>query len=1101
MQNEDHGLMSRLAWKIRPTETLKLDSIRILDSKFVSFSNGSKQRVMALMRIRLGDSNEGAKFDYTAALRATLQQQRMRGLFDGLHRAGVPFLYVTMMTPSEQGEDEQVLFEFDLVVGTWVDAKQKQAKEALQELEQRASVLAATMSVALPNSSVRRLNRGELRGFVKSLFLPSEPRLPQVGDASVVSSLESFSGADPAVDSASPSPRFYVPNASESGRTGILLGKVKSDAGEFHDFRLQLDDLKRHVAILGMSVDYSEPILYRKGGKAHIWNIGRLVDSCFSDGGEGRAFPTGLECVAFNRADGTVSWSPISYVLRHRYKGKMLRIGLETGRSITVTPNHSVFALVKGAIKNVDASELLTGDFVVGSRSIPDPSSGVESINLIDLLRSEDGVFLYNVPPAVFDRADIRDRKTLKHDRRLPVRFAFLLKPEEAAAVTIGYKSSRTKLTRVLSVDEDLATLLGFYTAEGSVAIHSKRRHIVQFTFGPKDMHAIRDCQRILSEKFGVSVPAYAHGAKSVRLQFGHRILATLLAYLVGRGAKNKRLPTVILNSPAPIRRAFLRAWIIGDAGVTVSRELINGVAYALLFDDCLASVSHWRARTGTVIEGRHVSSLPAYHLGYPDAGSYVSGDGHFSRAAGHEPTFPTVQIPNPLSLVISKRMMRQRLSDELLGYIDARVRRLESYSEPGKDAKRDGFYRSYSAKFLKRWGGRILAKQELELARKELEVVKMLASSNLSFLRVNAIDEVDSSSEYVYDVSVPEKENFLAGFGGVFCHNTGSGKSTTALTIVRQIAEMGLPVTILDWHNEYGPVISGIGGRVVSPGSDDFRINPVEATGSTDPVEHMAMVTDIFSDIYRFSHPQAYMFRNALQKRLSESAEEEIPNLGSLVRTIEAYPLRSAYDNETKVALLRRLVPLTQGQAGRALNGPSTFGIDEILGKVLCIELGQLRDAQTRSIFTDIVLKMIYEQRIQSKSGLEHITVVEEARNVAPARRPEDPPSVGERMIAELRKFGEAMIFVAQFPTQVASEMIKNSGARIIHRIAWPEDVNLIGDSLSLAREQREHITRLQVGEAVVSLARIQKPLLVQVKAESVLASDKRDLNFTAEE
>lgn len=32
--------------------------------------------------------------------------------------------------------------------------------------------------------------------------------------------------------------------------------------------------------------------------------------------------------------------------------------------------------------------------------------------------------------------------------------------------------------------------------------------------------------------------------------------------------------------------------------------------------------------------------------------------------------------------------------------------------------------------------------------------------------------------------------------------------------------------------------------------------------------------------------------------------------------------------------------------------------------------------------------LKMIYEQRIQSKSGLEHITVVEEARNVAPARR-----------------------------------------------------------------------------------------------------------------
>jgi DNA helicase HerA-like ATPase len=92
-------------------------------------------------------------------------------------------------------------------------------------------------------------------------------------------------------------------------------------------------------------------------------------------------------------------------------------------------------------------------------------------------------------------------------------------------------------------------------------------------------------------------------------------------------------------------------------------------------------------------------------------------------------------------------------------------------------------------------------------------------------------------------------------------------------------------------------------------------------------------------------------------------------------------------------------------------------------------------------------------------------------------------------------------MICVAQFPTQVASEMIKNSGARIIHKIAWPEDVNLVGDSLTLTKEQREHITRLQVGEAVVSLSRIPRPMLVQVKAESVRASDKRDLSFSAEE
>ncbi len=577
---DESRLISRISWKLRPTETLRLDSIKILDAKYVALANGGRQRVMAMMRVKLTDGTEEPRLDYASTIRVTLQQQRMKGLFDGLYRAGVPFLYLSMMTPTLNGDEGEELFEFDLVVGTWVDAKTKGMDEALHVLEERASVLAATLTVALPNAAVRRLNRNELRDFIKTLFLPNEPNLPQVGSASVVSTLGAFEERSPSAGTESSSPQFYVPNSTESGRTGILLGSVRSDGGEYHDFRLQLDDLKRHVAILGM----------------------------------------------------------------------------------------------------------------------------------------------------------------------------------------------------------------------------------------------------------------------------------------------------------------------------------------------------------------------------------------------------------------------------------------------------------------------------------------------------------------------------------------TGSGKSTTAGTIVRQVAEMGLPALVLDWHNEYRDTISRIGGQVFSPGKDSFAMNPIGPPPEADEVEHVAMVTDIFTDIYHFTHPQAYMFRNAMQKCISDSGEQEVPLLNSLVKEIERYPLRSAYDNETKVALLRRLVPLTQGQAGRALNVPSTFTVDELLGKVVCVELGHMRDGQTRSVFSDIMMKMIYEHRIRRKSGLEHITVVEEARNVAPARRAEDPPSVGERMISELRKFGEAMLFVAQFPTQVASEVIKNSGVRVIHRIAWPEDLSLVGDAIGLTREQREHISRLGVGEAVVSLSRIQKPILVQIRPGPSVAPESKDLSFTAE-
>ena len=89
----------------------------------------------------------------------------------------------------------------------------------------------------------------------------------------------------------------------------------------------------------------------------------------------------------------------------------------------------------------------------------------------------------------------------------------------------------------------------------------------------------------------------------------------------------------------------------------------------------------------------------------------------------------------------------------------------------------------------------------------------------------------------------------------------------------------MGLPVMVLDWHNEHADLVKSVGGQVLSPGKDEFTINPMDMASATDPMEHVEMVTDIFSDIYHFTHPQAYMFRNALQRCLGEAAEQGGPD------------------------------------------------------------------------------------------------------------------------------------------------------------------------------------------------------------------------------
>src|SRR5580658_9511595 len=107
-----------MKWKVRSASALKIDSISIVEGRYLAISKGDSSRLLSLLRVGLAETVDDSKLDYTTAVRITLQQQRMKGLFDGLHRSQIPFLYLILVKPSNQGEDEgNQVFEFDLVVG------------------------------------------------------------------------------------------------------------------------------------------------------------------------------------------------------------------------------------------------------------------------------------------------------------------------------------------------------------------------------------------------------------------------------------------------------------------------------------------------------------------------------------------------------------------------------------------------------------------------------------------------------------------------------------------------------------------------------------------------------------------------------------------------------------------------------------------------------------------------------------------------------------------------------------------------------------------------------------------------------------------------
>ncbi|MFQ6085511.1 MAG: ATP-binding protein [Candidatus Bathyarchaeia archaeon] len=312
----------------------------------------------------------------------------------------------------------------------------------------------------------------------------------------------------------------------------------------------------------------------------------------------------------------------------------------------------------------------------------------------------------------------------------------------------------------------------------------------------------------------------------------------------------------------------------------------------------------------------------------------------------------------------------------------------------------------------------------------------------------------------------------------------TGSGKSTTAGTIVTRALEFGMKTLIFDWHNEYRSPILSRGGLVFTPGRNisPLTINPFDSSFTEDLNEHISLVTDIFADVFNFTEPQSFMFMEATTLAYKHVHAPSQPTISTILSEIRKMPISSKYDHETKLALNRRLKPLTKGQAGKALNGPSTIDLGTLLEKLVSIELGHFKEQRIRKIFVSILLKLIYDHRTTRPSSCNHITLIEEARNLIPPRRPDDPLSIGERIISELRKFGECIITVTQFPSQISSEVLKNAATRISHRMKVEEDQRILQGAMRLSDSQSAFLHYLKPGYALADFPSINSSFLIYV-------------------
>lgn len=220
-----------------------------------------------------------------------------------------------------------------------------------------------------------------------------------------------------------------------------------------------------------------------------------------------------------------------------------------------------------------------------------------------------------------------------------------------------------------------------------------------------------------------------------------------------------------------------------------------------------------------------------------------------------------------------------------------------------------------------------------LSQANKILQQLKTLATSDLFFDPVVEITEVIPRHPYVYDLTV-DCENFTAGYGALFVHNSYSVK----LEALRYMM-LGTDVIVIDPEYEYRSLAEAVGGSVFHYSLNSReRINPFDLpptketdTGETVLRGAVAMLTGLIGLMVGSLTPEE---QSILDKAIYETYalkdittdpqthQNPAPILSDLVNVLK--------NISGAQSMIARLTKFTEGSFAGLLNQPTNFTLDK---------------------------------------------------------------------------------------------------------------------------------------------------------------------------
>ncbi len=549
-------------------------------------------------------------------------------------------------------------------------------------------------------------------------------------------------------NTASPEMLAYIWYLVENGANILLAGGVSTGKTSMLNAISMFIPSELKIVSIEDSVTGDAEIIVRKDDKTRITKIGELIDGLLEESGEKEKVKNEDIEVLTMDADYKMTFKKAGSFIRHLVNKDIYEITTSTGRKVKVTQDHSLFGLDgNGEIKEITPLELKEVEFLATPRTIPWEGNETKTINLLDYPDAFRGDFITGDIGEIFEKVKyekfkefgvgIQKYRYWKKNKIIETsvfrRLAVDIEPQRLKIT--GKRPSRS-LPAIFEISDEFLEFLGLWVGDGSYDGYNKNRVIISNI----DSECIK-CVKNVAEKLGIKVSLMPD---KVSMSINSTLLYKFMKALGFVGyAHTKRVPEFIHSLSKRQVSSFLRGYFSANGSVknfelrcsSQSLNLLNDVQTLLLRFEIISRISHYKrkdkCRELCISSSENI--MPFNEIGFLQARKMEKIDIIGARKSHHAKTDIV-----PLGTGLLKE-----------------INKFEKLSWPYQQGMQN------------------IGRPYLEEISDEAdsEILSRLANSDIFWDKLREVRKLPRKDIYVYDISVPETENFVCS--NILLHNT----------------------------------------------------------------------------------------------------------------------------------------------------------------------------------------------------------------------------------------------------------------------------------------------------------------------------------------